>query len=233
MRDSVKQRNIQHVAVFFLFLLGYTVCGAVVHDFDRYAVILDRRPFGDVPSDAELAAAAAPAVPSGPSFVDSLKMCAITDGGGALRVGFLDVKTNPPKTYFLFVGESEDGIEVVSADYDAETALLRKGGEERMLAMVVATPGASPAAKPKERITATGYKVVGGKILSPGRQLRMEERKRRSLELPALHGQVLDKHLREYNMEVIRQGAPPLPIQLTPEEDATLVAEGVLSPPVE
>jgi len=204
-----------------------------VHDFDRYAIILDRRPFGDVPSDAELAAAAAPAVPSGPSFVDSLKMCAITDGGGALRVGFLDMKTNPPKTYFLFVGESEDGIEVVSADYDAETALLRKGEEERMLAMSVATPAASSASEPKERITATGYRVTAGRVLSPGRQLRMEERKRRSLTLPALHGQVLEKHLREYNMTAIREGAPPLPIQLTDAEDAELVSEGVLPPPAQ
>lgn len=231
MSDPVKQRGVQYVVAISVLLAGYTACGAVVRDFDRYEIILNRRPFGDVPSDAELAAAAAPVAPAGPSFVDSLKMCAITSGGGALRVGFLDTKTTPPRTYFLFVGESEDGIEVVSADYDAETALLRKGGEERMLAMTLATSTAAPPQSPRDRFTSTGYKVVGGAIISPGRQLRMEERKRRSLELPALHGQVLEKHLREYNMEVIRQGAPPLPIPLTAEEDATLVAEGVLPPP--
>lgn len=31
-------------------------------------------------------------------------------------------------------------------------------------------------------------------------------------------------------MEVIRQGLPPLPVQLTPDRDAQLVAEGLLPP---
>ena len=31
-------------------------------------------------------------------------------------------------------------------------------------------------------------------------------------------------------MEVIRQGLPPLPIPLTPEQDSQLVKEGVLPP---
>jgi hypothetical protein len=42
------------------------------------------------------------------------------------------------------------------------------------------------------------------------------------------------KKLREYNLELIKaKGAkgPPLPIQLTPEEDDQLVKEGVLPPP--
>ena len=72
-----------------------------------------------------------------------------------------------------------------------------------------------------------------GRVLSPGRKLRLEERKRRSLQVPKLHGQMLKQYQRKYNMEVIRQGAPPLPIPSTPEEDAALVAEGVLPPQAE
>jgi hypothetical protein len=38
------------------------------------------------------------------------------------------------------------------------------------------------------------------------------------------------ENLRQYQMEVIRAGMPPLPIPLTPEMDDQLVAEGVLPP---
>ena len=31
-------------------------------------------------------------------------------------------------------------------------------------------------------------------------------------------------------MEVLRQGLPPLPVQLTPDRDAQMVAEGLLPP---
>ena len=45
-----------------------------------------------------------------------------------------------------------------------------------------------------------------------------------------LTGESLQKHLQEYQMELIRTGQPPLPIALTPEMDAQLVKEGVLPP---
>ena len=214
-----------------------TAYGVVVQDFKRYEVILHRRPFGDAPSDAELAAAAAPVAPSGPSFVDSLQMCAMTDGGGAVRVGFLDMKTNPPKTYFLFVGESEDGIQVVSADYDAETALLRKGFEERMLTMSTGTPTAAPQLTGNENAQRP---EVFGRLRRAREMARrspeeIEEARRLEIERksPLLKGEEYEAHIREYNMNLIRMGGEmgvPLPIVLTDEEDAQLVDEGVLPP---
>ena len=47
---------------------------------------------------------------------------------------------------------------------------------------------------------------------------------------PKYTGEELEKHLNEYQMEVIRQGMPPLPVQLSPDRDAQLVAEGFLPP---
>ena len=47
---------------------------------------------------------------------------------------------------------------------------------------------------------------------------------------PKYTGEELTEHLYNYQMEVIRQGLPPLPIPLTPEQDAQLVAEGYLPP---
>ena len=47
---------------------------------------------------------------------------------------------------------------------------------------------------------------------------------------PKYTGGALRQHLQEYNEEAIRQGLPALPIELTPEQDQRLVAEGVLPP---
>ena len=64
------------------------------------------------------------------------------------------------------------------------------------------------------------------------RRLRMLERQKPvEVPKPIYTGEELEKHLQEYQMEVIRSGnLPPLPVQLTPENDAKLVAEGVLPP---
>jgi hypothetical protein len=225
-----------HRMIAVVTVMASTACGVVVNDFGRYEIILQRRPFGEAPAASEVnVVRKAPVVPAGPSFVDSLTMCAITSGGGAVRVGFLDGKARPPKTYFLFVGESEDGIQVVSADYEAESVTLEKDGDTRVLSMSTASAAAPQAAHAGASLSRErrGIKSSRGHVLSPGRKLRIEERKRRSLQKPNLQGAMLDAYQRKYNMEVIRQGAPPLPIPLTPAEDATLVAEGVLPPQAE
>ena len=49
-------------------------------------------------------------------------------------------------------------------------------------------------------------------------------------EETALREAEIQAHLQRYQMELIRQGLPPLPIRLTPENDDTLVREGVLPP---
>lgn len=216
---------------------------ARVEEFSRYEVILSRRPFGEPPP--EVAATVDPKpVQTGPSFADSLKLVALTYSQGDVRVGFIETSMQPPKTYFLFVGESQDGIEVVSASYDDEQVVLRKDGDERTLGMTTGgcVVQAARAATPVDRPNAAAIGMASrpaapgtsrrpvARVLSPGRQLRLEEERRRAETIPDLHGQVLEKHLQEYNMQAIREGAPPLPIPLTPEQDAKLVEEGVLPP---
>ncbi len=61
-----------------------------------------------------------------------------------------------------------------------------------------------------------------------------EERKQQEERLAKLTGEALQKHLREYNLEMIRTGkGAALPIELTPEEVEQLAAEGydVTRPP--
>ncbi len=101
--------------------------------FDRYEGIVSRMPFGVPPAAAPApvapVSAAKPAAPA-VSFVHSLRMCAVTRSGpgGELCVGFVDTTSN--RSYYMAVGESDEGITIVSADYDSERALLRKGTEE-------------------------------------------------------------------------------------------------------
>ena len=226
-------KKLIHLVLIFMCMIGIRAYGESFSDFSRYQIILERRPFGDAPpSAAELAASAKPAVPVGPSFIDSLRMCAITDGGGAVRVGFVDIKQKPLKTYFLFVGESEDGIEVVDANYEEESVTLRKGGEERRLTM---SGGASATAMTSDPA------LQGRRISSSLRSRRtrikrtreqIEEARRLAIEKkkPILQGEEYEEHIRQYNLDQIRNGGIPLPLALTPEEDAQLVSEGVLAP---
>ena len=65
-------------------------------------------------------------------------------------------------------------------------------------------------------------------------QQRREARRhpQQTAKQPLITGEQLEKQLQQYQMDLIRQGKPPMPIPLTPEMDKKLVEEGVL-PPVE
>ncbi len=198
-------------------------------DFARYAVILSRMPFGD--ESAALAAAAAAASAANAAAVDSftktLKMCAITRNHftGKIQVGLLDAATK--KSYFLCAGESEDGIEIKEADYANEKALVKKGAEEVWMTMTeakampaVVMPGGGVAMAPPLR-----------RSEPPANPAPPQEPPQSAK--PRLTGEALQKHLQNYQMELIRAGGrkgPPLPIALTPEMDAQLVTEGALPP---
>lgn len=228
-------------SIFLLCLMiGAPMSSGRVGDFSRYKVILERRPFGEPPAEVETPAPSA-SIPSGPSFADSLRVVAFTYSQGDVRVGFVDTAERPPKTYFLYTGETQDGIEVVYADYESETVVLRKGGEERTLRMaqggnvvesVRQATAAEAAAAARPRLTHEGERrpAPRPRVMSEARRLRIEEERRRQETVPELHGQVLEKHLQEFNMQAIRTGAPPLPIPLTEEQDAQLVREGILPP---
>ena len=209
-------------------------------DFSRYQIILDRRPFGEAPA-VETTTPQQAARPAGPSYLDRVRLAGMRQSLGDIRVAIVDENVNPHRSYFIFVGNTEDGLRVVSADYAAETVIVERDGEQRVLRM---GGGSQPHNAVRPGMTARGSREASSRDrdgprrgspaarMSEARRLREEEAQRRREHVPELTGAALDLYLRKYNMEVIRQGAPPLPIPLTPEEDAQLVAEGVL-PPVE
>jgi hypothetical protein len=192
--------------------------------FDRYRPILDRKPFGSLPPPE----VNVPQIPPAESFAKNLRLSMIVEPDeGPKKIGFVDGRNN--KSYTLAEGESEDGIEVVSADFQNEEAILRQGSE---MALVKFTSGAVTALTPEQQ----------QQVQSPAPQQRPSYAERRRMRQqpveppppeivkPKYTGEELQKHLYNYQMEVIRQGLPPLPIPLTPEQDAQLVKEGVLPP---
>ena len=106
-------------------------------DFSRYEVILQRRPFGEAPPDTSPPVLPTPLVQAGPSFADRIQLCALTRRGDSYSVGIVDNAQKPSCTYFMRVGESKDGIEVLDVDYAAERVLLRNSTEERWVDMNV------------------------------------------------------------------------------------------------
>lgn len=193
--------------------------------FERYQVILDRKPFGALPVQETVA----PTQPQAESFAKSLRLSTIIEmDDGSIKVGFVDTRSG--KSYMMAAGESLDGIEVVTANWADEEAVLKQGEE---MALIKLATGDVQAITPGTVGRPTASAAPG--VSRPS----WEERRRARAQpppppepppKPKYTGEELTKHLQEYQMEVIRQGLPPLPIPLTPEMDAKLVSEGVLPP---
>jgi hypothetical protein len=196
--------------------------------FEHYQIILDRKPFGETTPPAPPVtnvpvAAIAP-------FATTLKMTFIGEKEpGKPYVGLFDTKLN--KSYFLHVGgEPEEGIALVSADVEKEEAVLQRGTE--MSTMKLAAPSntvvaASSSSGGQGRPSFDFLRRMRENQPQPQTQPQPPPPPPPPAE-PKLKGEELEKHLRQYNLEAIRQGLPPLPIQLSPEEDKQLVTEGVL-----
>jgi len=220
--------------------------GAV--DFSRYAPILERRPFSspvvEEPSEAP------PPTPTDtpPEFVRVLRMVAITESPAGVRVGFMNISQKPPKPYYLYVGDSEDGIQLMEADYDGEKALVRKDNEQFWITMgsgsapqenvapdVVPTENPHQRRGPRTTIPSPVASTGDGDSARPmsyaeRRRQRIEQMQAQAQEARNISEEEAEKRLREYQMKLIREGKTPLPIPLTEEMDAQLVKEGFLPP---
>lgn len=225
--------------------------------FSRYEVILERMPFGRPPPPPKPKESAPPPAPEtvGPTreeivFYKTHKLVALTRTDNGIGVGFIDSSQKPPRNYFALVGESVDGYEIVRADFANETVDIRREGELYSLKLGqesagppprdAAGPGTARPSPPPERSgdgedTSYVERVRRRREALQRKREREAEQARREVEsrVERLTGEALEKHLRQLNMELIRAGGemgPPLPIELTPEEDAQLVEEGVLPP---
>lgn len=189
--------------------------------FDRYQVILDRKPFGAAIVQEVVVAPQ----PQAESFAKRLRLSTIIEvNDGSMKIGFVDAGTG--KNYMLQPGESQDGIEVVSGSWADEEAILKQGEELALIKLVSGTV---------EAITPADQQRRQAEMARPDYQTRRRMRTQpepppEPPPQPKYTGEELQKHLENYQLEVIRQGLPPLPIPLTPEMDRQLIQEGILPP---
>ena len=213
-------RKLDYIAGLVAGLIGTAVLAAP--DFSHYQLILERKPFGEPPAEP-----AQPLLPvsEADSFARAIRLSALYEIAGEIRVGLIDEQNK--ENFFLSIGETHNGIELVSASFEEEEAVLRRGAEMAVISLREGTPQAVPAAQQPRRVS------DAQRSYADRRRARQEAAERRQVQPPAeprLTGEALQEHLQEYQMEVIRQGLPPLPIPLTPEMDQRLVEEGVLPP---
>lgn len=191
--------------------------------FDRYQVILNRKPFGNPPPEAAMTK---PPLPAPDSFAKSLRLSMIVEtDDGDVRIGFVDNRTS--RSYSLIPGEAQDGIELISASFEDEEAIIKNGEE---MALLKLASGTFEEIAPQDQ-TARIEAARNRPSYQERRRQRMEQQKQEEkVPEPKFTGEELTKHLYEYQMEIIRQGLPPLPIPLSQEQDDQLVREGYLPP---
>jgi len=229
-------------------MLCQTALAAVKADFSRYDIILSRKPFGEPPAEA-IAPHPSPAT----TFIKDIRMCVITEHPEfGIKVGFMNIVAK--KNYYLSVGDTEDGIQLVDADYEKEAALLQKGPDAFWINMTgQVNPGSGgPLEIPAAATGAPAGAVVASVVTKPTAPLErmsyaervrlrreaFENRQKQRAEAAAIAATnvpAADKAaaLREQQMNLIRAGGakgPALPMPLTKEMDDQLVAEGVLPP---
>lgn len=202
----------------------------------RYNVIVERSPFGEDPllaaqhaqQAAQSAKDAAAEAAASKAAEKELRLCFLMESeNGQVRAGFENKTARPgdPRSVMLMVGESFRGMKLLDIDLENSSATLDRSGTR--VTFELSRPTASKAA-PKKPTTASARKFGGGfrkqapPATPPEPQLSPEEQ--------AAKREEVRENLRQYQMEVIRAGMPPLPIPLTAEMDEQLVAEGILPP---
>lgn len=128
--------------------------GAVTTEFNRYQVILDRNPFGEVAPLAVTGTTSSLTISE--TFTKDYEMKAIIDDGEKLQVGVLNKKTN--KHIYVNVGQELDGLQLVSVNYEKEEAVMKMGAETAIIklhpdknATAALTGGAAPASLSESR----------------------------------------------------------------------------------
>lgn len=202
--------------------------GEEIVSYSRYQIIEDREPFGRTPvpvPEPEPEPEPEPPVVQDNSLAEELRMTALWEiEGDGVWVGLVDLRTRQPFT--LRVGQNDLGYELIDASYEKEEAVVRRGSQTALLQLASGPQEVTPQTVASR--TATTEAAL--RTYYDRRQDRIRSAAAPADDGPRLTGDELRVHLEEYNMSVIREGLPPLPVELTPEQDRQLVEEGVLDP---
>jgi len=225
---KIKQERIlpnvkTHSAILILFA-SVALCRANEEGFGKYQLILDKQPFGKEPPEADMVQ-----VPASQSFARNVRLSMLFKGlDGTTRAGIVyTAPGTPPKSYFLTIGEPQDGFEIVEADINTSEAMIKK---DNVVAIFKLEAGAQPQSPAPGSGPVTRVSSIPDRRRALLQKIENQKPEPQPPPEPQLTGEALQKHLEEVQMDAIRNGLPPLPMQLTPEMDAQLVAEGVLPP---
>lgn len=216
-----------------LFIVSSMAVYAVEYDLERYDLIMERSPFGEDPTipgqddidrknDAEALAAAK-------KMEKEMRLCYLNETqAGEVRVAFQNLKARPgdPTSIMLTVGENYNGMKLTEVDLATSSATLMLNGK-RVTFELTQTPAPAPVVAAQ---TPPARRFGGGFRAKPPEQPAKPPEPTLSPEEIAKARAETTERLRQYQMEVIRNGMPPLPVPLTQEMDDQLVAEGVLPP---
>lgn len=206
-----------HHTIVVLSFIGALYCVAADSSFEPYKIILDKNPFGEAPLESE-----STPLPATQSFAQNLRLSMLYEGpGGDIRAGLIDSQNN--KSYILAIGESEDELELIEADLKTSEAMIRKGAQLALFRLKEAPSWVLQEHQPKKK---NSYATPRKELISAPKEKNDGEEPEQQIAT----GNALKKHLEAIQMDAIRTGKEPLPIPLTPEMDAQLVAEGVLAP---
>ena len=201
------------------------------YDNSRYDVIIARSPFGSEPLDPASNAAKPAEIKQ---LEKDLRLCFLLESqSGEVRAGFQNqkAKSGEPKSVILMEGESYRAMKLLEIDMENSTATLQYDGKPVIFELSkskVAVASKKPASDTPSRRFGSGFRRS-----TPPAEEKAEEEPQLTEEEVAQQREAVRESLREYQMEVLRNNMPPLPIQLTPEQDDQLVEEGVLPPMAE
>ena len=158
-----------------------------------------------------------------------LRLCFIFETDtGIIRAGFENktAKKGESKSVMLSVGESFKGMKLLDVNIQNSTATLDRNGINIMFSLMKTTQPVNKNTSQSQRRFNTGFRENNN---TDNRTVKTEEVKL-SPSQQAQRREEIQENLRQYQMDVIRAGLPPLPVPLTKQMDEQLVAEGILPP---
>jgi len=207
---------------------------ADVEKVGKYQIIIDRQPFGKELISPEPSVSSikdgATALAAAKAAEKELRLCFIFETTqGMIRAGFQNkiVKKGEPKSIMLGVGDSFKGMKLVDVNIQESTATLDRNGV--MIMFSLNKPAENSLVNLKTSSTRkfnSGFREpnINTKVITKEKEVKLTAQQQEQRK------QEIQESLRQYQMDVIRAGLPPLPVPLTKQMDDQLVSEGVLPP---
>ena len=220
-----------------IILMIFVYVTSTFTDFEKvgkYQIIIDRQPFGKELISPEPSVSSikdeATALAAAKAAEKELRLCFIFETTkGMIRAGFQNkiVKKGEPKSIMLGVGDSFKGMKLVDVNIQESTATLDRNGV--MIMFSLNKPAENSLGNLKTSPTRkfnSGFREqnINTKVITKEKEVKLTAQQQEQRK------QEIQESLRQYQMDVIRAGLPPLPVPLTKQMDDQLVSEGVLPP---